>query len=559
MAARTADASVDSLHSSPPFGIHHHYCRLGVVDFTASPPTVTDCRPTLPALANREIHVTGLSYGGTALLKDGQVAIQSLGGGLTVQFDVPLDPAIVPAIITPTAATATTPATPGTAGNIPAIYVTVDFPGTTASGGLFTPTTIPATLTVGAPPSNTITWTPTGAALSALTSLPIGGPPLLARLILKGDSIWALDNKSMRLNGACDGRGFSDFETWFWLIPQPTVTVSATSVNFPTPQLAGGPVSTQTITLTNNSASALTITLTAPASNFTASGCTPTVAAKTSCTITVTFNPAAPGSCSGALTVSYTTGASGPTPVISGSILVNLMGTGIAPAVTFTPTTLQPFPGITVGNTSAPQAITVANTGTAPLTVSSITTTGADPGDFIPQPNSMILQGGTSENIQVSFKPAAAGTRTANLVIVHNATTPTTPSPMTIVLSGTGQAAAPAVTASPTSLEFLAAGTLNVTLTSSGNAPLSITSINIIGATTVFSLPNPHGAVTLAPNTQYTITVKCTPGTTAATGSLVISHNAAGTPLTIPLSYSLRVISIGNLGLSQIHIAETIK
>lgn len=556
MAARTADASVESLQSSPPFGIHHHYCRLGMVDFTASPPTVTDCRPTLPALANREIHVTGLSYGGTALLKDAQVAIQSLAGGLSVQFDVPLDPAIVPAIVTPTAATATTPATPGTAGNIPAIYVTVDFPGTTASGGLFTPTTIPATVAVGAPPSNTITWTPTSAALSALTSLPIGGPPLLARLLLKGDSIWALDNKSMRLNGACDGRGFSDFETWFWLIPQPTVTVSATSVNFPTPQLVGGPVSTQTITLANNSASALTITLTAPASNFTASGCTPTVAARTSCTITVTFNPTAPGSCSGALTVSYTTGASGPSPVISGSVQISLMGTGVAPAVTFTPTTLQPFPIVTVGNTSAPQTVLVANAGAAQLTVSSITMTGADPGDFITQPSNMSLPGGASENIQVSFKPAAAGTRTANLVIVHNAPTPTTPNPMTMVLSGTGQAAAPAVTASPTSLAFLAAGTLNVTLTSSGNAPLSITSITIFGATTVFSLPNPHGAVTLAPNTQYTITVKCTPGTTAATGSLEISHNAAGTPMGIPLSYSLRVISVTALGSQPIERLE---
>lgn len=537
MAARTADASVDTLTLSPPFGIHHHYCRLGVVDFTGSNPSVADCRTSFPALARQDIHVTGLFYGGTALLKDAQVAIQSLKGGLTVQFDVPLDPAILPAIVTPTTANPTP-----TGGNIPAAYVTVDFPGTTATGGLFTPTTIPATLSVGAPPSNTITWTPTGPGLSALTSLPIGGPPLLARLILKGESIWALDNKNMRLNGSFDGVGCSDFETWFWLIPQPTVTVSATAVNFVNPQLVGGPVSTQTVTLTNNGASALTITLTT-SGNFTASGCTPTVAANSSCTITVTFNPTAQGPCSGALTVAYTTGAaSGSTPVISGSVQISLTGLGIAPSVTFTPTSLPAFPITTIGVTSPQQTVTVANPGTAPLTVSAVTVAGANPGDFIVQPSNMTLPGGISANILVSFKPAAVGTRAANLEIAHNAPAPAPPSPVAIALSGTGQTAAPAVTASAPSLAFLGAGTLNVILTSTGNAPLSITNIQITGATTVFTLQSPFAVVTLVTNAQFTVGVKCTPGTaTTASGSLVITHNAAGSPLTIPLSYAFRL------------------
>ena len=40
-AARTADASVEELEAAPPRGVHHHYCRLGLVTF---PDQVIDCR-----------------------------------------------------------------------------------------------------------------------------------------------------------------------------------------------------------------------------------------------------------------------------------------------------------------------------------------------------------------------------------------------------------------------------------------------------------------------------------------------------------------------------------
>jgi hypothetical protein len=529
MAARTADASVDCLKLSPPFGIHHHYCRLGVVDFTASPPKVTDCRPAFPALANRNIHVTGLSYSGTVLLNDAEVAIQSLAGGISVQFDVPLDPAIITSNSV-------------SASNSPIIYVNVDLPGTTASGGLFTPTTIPATVSVGPPPSNTITWTPTPAAFSALTILP-SGPPSLARLIIKGDSIWALDNKNMHLNSASDGRGYSDFETWFWLILQPVVTLTANAINFVTPQVVGaGAGSPQTVTLTNNGATALTITLTTTG-DFAASGCTPTVAAKTSCTITVTLNPTASGTRTGTITVNYAGTA-------SGSLPITLTGTGIAPAATFTPTFLT-FPAQTVGTTSAQQTVTVTSTGTSQLTISKVSITG----EFSQTNNVANLQSGATGSIEVQFSPLAVGTLTGSLVIIHNAAT----SPTTIALSGTGQAAVPAVTASSSSLAFHGSGTLNVTLTSTGTAPLSITNIAITGATTVFTQTNGCGVGVLAPNAQCTISVKCTPGTTAATASLVITHNAAGSPLTIPLSYSLLKVIDTKVVVVDTKIIDTVK
>ncbi|MEO8069880.1 MAG: DUF6519 domain-containing protein [Acidobacteriota bacterium] len=45
-AARTADASVETLQAAPPRGVHHHYARLGIWDVAAG--TVTDCRTPWP-------------------------------------------------------------------------------------------------------------------------------------------------------------------------------------------------------------------------------------------------------------------------------------------------------------------------------------------------------------------------------------------------------------------------------------------------------------------------------------------------------------------------------
>jgi Family of unknown function (DUF6519)/Right handed beta helix region len=44
-AARTANTSIEILDAAPPLGTHHHYARLGIVDF---PDSVTDCRVHWP-------------------------------------------------------------------------------------------------------------------------------------------------------------------------------------------------------------------------------------------------------------------------------------------------------------------------------------------------------------------------------------------------------------------------------------------------------------------------------------------------------------------------------
>jgi hypothetical protein len=84
-----------------------------------------------------------------------------------------------------------------------------------------------------------------------------------------------------------------------------------------------------------------------------------------------------------------------------------------------------------VGTTSAPKPITLANTGSAALHLSSFTTAG----DFAATNNcGTVLAFGKTCTISITFTPTATGQRTGTLSIVDNASN----SPQKITLSGTG-------------------------------------------------------------------------------------------------------------------------
>jgi hypothetical protein len=98
-----------------------------------------------------------------------------------------------------------------------------------------------------------------------------------------------------------------------------------------------------------------------------------------------------------------------------------------------------------VGTATPAKTITVANRGTAPMTVSSAAVGGADAGDFQVASNTCTapVAAGASCAIGVTFTPLATGTRTATLTLASNALN----GPHTVALKGTGtpaQAPAPA-------------------------------------------------------------------------------------------------------------------
>src|SRR2546425_430157 len=91
-----------------------------------------------------------------------------------------------------------------------------------------------------------------------------------------------------------------------------------------------------------------------------------------------------------------------------------------------------------LGTTSAPQAVTLTNPGTATLTITSITITGTNSRDFA-QTNTCgsSLNANASCTIAVNFTPAAAATRSAQVSISDNAIG----SPQNVSLTGTGASA----------------------------------------------------------------------------------------------------------------------
>jgi hypothetical protein len=191
-----------------------------------------------------------------------------------------------------------------------------------------------------------------------------------------------------------------------------------------------------TITLTNNSSSSLIVSnlaiVGANATDFGAtSNCVGSVPAGASCTINLTFTPGATGTriATLAITNSFT----------SNPVAAPLAGTGIASTrIASISASSLTFTGQMVGSTSSAQGLTLGNTGNTALTISSLAIGGSNGSDFAETDNcGGSVPAGASCNINVTFAPTAAGTRTGVLTVADNATSPA--SPQTVALSGVGQ------------------------------------------------------------------------------------------------------------------------
>src|SRR3989442_1598900 len=248
----------------------------------------------------------------------------------------------------------------------------------------------------------------------------------------------------------------------------------------------------QTVTLTNSGTATLSITSIALAGSnpgdfaVAGSGVAPCplaggpVAASASCAFTVTFTPAATGG--RAATVTITHDAAGSPPSVS------LTCTRVPPPTATPSATSSAFGNQRVGTTSAAQNLTLTNNGGTPLNLTSITITGAQAADFAFAAGNTCPTGagsvapGASCTISISFTPAATGARTATVTITDDAPG----SPRSVSLAGTG--IVPAVTLAPTNLAFgtqrlsTTSPAQTVTLTNSGTATLSITSIALAGS-----------------------------------------------------------------------------
>jgi hypothetical protein len=194
-----------------------------------------------------------------------------------------------------------------------------------------------------------------------------------------------------------------------------------------------------------------------------------------SCDITVGFDSTAPGAANGSLTVvSNDPDQQTPTPV-------GLTADGTQPGVGFSGNAAF---NADLDSTSSPQAITVSNTGNAPLQITTVALGGTDPGSFSIQSDDCAgatVPAGESCDVGITFTASDANPKSAVLLVTDNAPD----SPQGNALTGTANV--PGVSITPESVHFnsVQAGRVSaaarVTIKNSGTAVLKIGAITIAG------------------------------------------------------------------------------
>ena len=336
-------------------------------------------------------------------------------------------------------------------------------------------------------------------------------------------------------------------------LPAPVPTLTTTAVTFAGQQV-GTTSAARAITLKNTGNAPLTIfsiTL-APATSrdtdaFTLrNACVPTLEPGKACTVFVSFTPVVAGLASASVVISDN--------VIINQTTVGYMGQfGQSISVSGTGTTV-PVPGLTlsasslnfanqvIGTASVKHALNLTNTGTAPLNISSIALAGSHSSDFMLQNAcASTLPAGEHCAVFFTFKPSTAGDLSAAVVVTSNAVG----SESVATLYGTATAAtAPVLTLSADFVGFSGqAGTTTpafpINLTNSGTAPLSLSSIVIVGengSQSYFTLRN-HCVPVLAPGRLCTLFVTFNPGTAPGyiDATLIINDNAQGMQQSVQL------------------------
>ncbi|MCS0614343.1 choice-of-anchor D domain-containing protein [Massilia kyonggiensis] len=320
----------------------------------------------------------------------------------------------------------------------------------------------------------------------------------------------------------------------------PAAAVNPASLSFAATTI-GQSASPLATTLSNTGNAALnvgTLSLSgAAASDYTISGGTcangTSLVAGANCTVQVTFKPSSAGARGASLVIAHN--------ATGGSSTVALSGTGnaVAQATVALSANAIDFGALVAGTASPAKSITVNNTGQAALTFSSIAVGGANASVFTlggTCATGTSVPAGGSCTVTVTANPSANGAFSGNLSLASNASN----GAVSVALSGTVSAPAPAVTANPSAVAFgtqtigAPAATQTVTLANTGNVALTLNGIAVSGASTV-TIANKTCGTTLAVGANCTVTLAFAPtasGTAAAT--LAVTSNAA--PLQVSIS-----------------------
>jgi Abnormal spindle-like microcephaly-assoc'd, ASPM-SPD-2-Hydin len=239
--------------------------------------------------------------------------------------------------------------------------------------------------------------------------------------------------------------------------------------------------------------------------------------------LTAAFKPTSAGQQNGSISVTTATQSS--------QVMGSLTGMGATSALSMTPSAVG-FGKVSVGSPST-QTLRLTNDGNESVAIKSVTATGngfSESGLSTPQ----TLTPNQSVTFTVEFDPKSAGEETGTLSVTASGAT------IAVNLNGVGVASSAQLVPSTTSVPFgnVAVGTTatqQVTLTSSGNTSVDISSVSLAGSGYTFTGVAAH--TILAPDQSAILKIDFDPKTSGnASGTVTISSNAPNSPLIIHLT-----------------------
>jgi hypothetical protein len=198
--------------------------------------------------------------------------------------------------------------------------------------------------------------------------------------------------------------------------------------------------------------------------------------------------------------------------------------------------------GNVAAGSSSPQTLTLTNTGTAGVTISQATVTGAG-FSVVGGMSSVSIPAGQNHAFQVQFAPTGAGSVSGSISIASDATN----SPLAVSLSGTGMAGV-AITSQPASQSVTAGQTATFSVVATGTGTLTYqwkkSGTNISGATaasytTPATASSDNGA-------QFTVVVTDSVGSlTSSPATLTVT--ASPTAPSITSQPANQIVAVGQM------------
>ena len=303
------------------------------------------------------------------------------------------------------------------------------------------------------------------------------------------------------------------------------VNLPAFSVNrrtVPFGPVAVGELRTDSVVVTNTGQAALLISnVTSTNGAFVVHPTNDSLPPSQSRTFFIVFTPLSAGTQSGDLVFTHN--------ALGSPDSVAFTGTGIIPGFSLDRRSLA-FGYVPLGWVKI-DSVTVTNSGTAPLTISNVTSNNTF---FTVNPPNAVLSAGAPQKFVVSFAPTTATDQAAKIVFTHDAPGQHD----TVSVNGSGTSAAFTLSRTNISFGYVTVGADrrdSVLVTNAGTSPLVITSV--ISTNSAFAVQ--PGSGTIQPGKTQSYVVDFAPANiNPQTGYLVFVYNAGGSPDTVTLSGS---------------------